>query len=124
MKIKRILSATLAAAMLLCCCILTAFAENETYIGYYNGYSYTCSATCYTYQCKATMATKSNEAMYIRGQIIYKNAKTGKSSTGYVTKDGKGFITTDNLENAISFQSMNATFKVGGHLIETIFVSA
>ena len=51
MKIKRILSATLAAAMLMCCCILTAFAENETYIGYYNGYSYTCSATCYTYQC-------------------------------------------------------------------------
>ena len=34
MKIKRILSATLAVAMLLCCCILTVFAENETYIGY------------------------------------------------------------------------------------------
>ena len=38
MKIKRILSATLAVAMLLCCCILTAFAENETYIGYYKLY--------------------------------------------------------------------------------------
>ena len=123
MKIKRILSATLAAAMLMCCCILTAFAENETYIGYYNGYGYTCSATCYTYQCKATMATKSNEAMYIRGQIIY-NRDDGSTGTGYVKKNGKGFITTDNLENASSFQSMNATFKVGGHLIETIFVSA
>ena len=114
MKIKRILSATLAAAMLLCCCILTAFAENETYIGYYNGYSYTCSATCYAHQCKATMATKSNEQMYIRGS----------TGTGYVTKNGKGFITTDNLENVSSFQSMNTTFKVGGHLLETIFVSA
>ena len=92
-------------------------------IGYYNGYSYTCSATCYTYQCKATMATKSNEAMYIRGQIIY-NRDDGSTGTGYVKKNGKGFITTDNLENASSFQSMNATFKVGGHLIETIFVSA
>ena len=81
MKIKRILSATLAVAMLLCCCILTAFAENETYIGYYNGYSYTCSATCYAHQCKATMATKSNEQMSIQGQIVYKNTfnedKTG-----------------------------------------------
>ena len=124
MKIKRILSATLAAAMLMCCCILTAFAENETYIGYYNGYSYTCSATCYSYLCKATMATESTEAMYIRGQIIDENAKTGKSSTGYVTKNGKGFITTDNLDNVSEFFSMNATFKVGGHLLETIFVSA
>ena len=96
----------------------------QTHRGYYNGYSYTCSATCYAHQCKATMDTKSNETMYIRGQIIYENAKTGKSSTGYVTKNGKGFITTDNLENVRSFQSMNATFKVGGHLIETIFVSA
>ena len=109
--------------MLMCCCILTAFAENETYIGYYHGYSYTCSATCYTYQCKATMATKSNEAMYIRGQIIY-NRDDGSTGTGSVTKNGKGFITTDNLENASSFQSMNATFKVGGHLIKTIFGSA
>lgn len=88
MKIKRILSATLAAAMLLCCCILTAFAENETYIGYYNGYSYTCSATCYAHQCKATMATKSNEQMYIRGQIIY-NRSDGSTGTGYVTKTVK-----------------------------------
>ena len=38
MKIKRILSATLAAAMLLCCCILTSFALSETYLGRLNGF--------------------------------------------------------------------------------------
>ncbi len=64
MKTKRILSATLAAAMLLCCCILTAFAESETYIGYYNGYSYTCTAVCRTDTCKANMATESSEAYW------------------------------------------------------------
>ena len=101
MKIKRILSATLAAAMLLCCCILTAFAENETYIGYYNGYSYTCSATCY----------------------VYKNT-FNEDKTGIIRVTGKGFIETENLKNVKEFYSMKATFKVGSHVLETIFVSA
>lgn len=123
MKIKRVLSATLAAAMLLCCCILTAFAENETYIGYYNGYSYTCSATCYAHQCKATMATKSNEQMSIQGQIVYKNT-FNEDKTGIIRVTGKGFIETENLKNVKEFYSMKATFKVGSHVLETIFVSA
>lgn len=123
MKIKRILSATLAASMLLCCCILTAFAENETYIGYYNGYSYTCSATCYAHQCKATMATQSSEQMYIRGQIIYEHPN-GKTTTGVLAANGKGFIEAKNIYDVKQFFSMNTTFKVGSHVLETIFVSA
>ena len=123
MKIKRILSATLAAAMLLCCCILTAFAENETYIGYYNGYRYTCSATCYAHQCKATMATQSSEQMYIRGQIVYEHPN-GNTNTGILTVNGKGFIETKNIYDVKQFFSMNTTFKVGCHVLETIFVSA
>lgn len=71
MKIKRILSATLAAAMLLCCCILTAFAESETYMGSLNGYSYVCSASCRSDEAKANMSSRSSETLIISGPLKY-----------------------------------------------------
>ena len=123
MKTKRILSATLAAAMLLCCCALTAFAESETYIGYYNGYSYTCTAVCRTDTCKANMATESSEAMSIIGIVAYTN-KYGHSVTGKISCNGAKRIVTSDITNVRSFESLNATFKVGSHVLQTIFVSS
>ena len=118
MKIKRILSATLAAAMLLCCCILTAFAESETYMGSLNGYSYVCSASCRSDEAKANMSSRSSET------LIISVSTDGKSKVFQIWANSTKSVQSTNPGPVKYFVSLTARFKIGSVTVQTISVDA
>lgn len=123
MKIKRILSATLAAAMLLCCCILTAFAESETYMGSLNGYSYVCSASCRSDEAKANMSSQSSETLIIGGSLKYVSTN-GSSSTHNIWVNSTKLVQSTIPKSAKYFVSLTARFKIGSVTVQSISVDA
>lgn len=123
MKIKRILSATLAAAMLLCCCILTAFAESETYMGSLNGYSYVCSASCRSDEAKANMSSRSSETLIISGPLKYVSTD-GKSKVFQIWANSTKSVQSTNPGPVKYFVSLTARFKNGSVTVQTISVDA
>lgn len=123
MKIKRILSATLAAAMLLCCCILTAFAESETYMGSFNGYSYVCSASCRSDEAKATLSSQSSETLIIGGSLKYVSTN-GSSSTHNIWVNSTKLVQSTIPKSAKYFVSLTARFKIGSVTVQSISVDA
>lgn len=123
MKIKRILSATLAAAMLLCCCILTAFAESETYMGSLNGYSYVCSASCRSDEAKATLSSQSSETLIIGGSLKYVSTN-GSSSTHNIWVNSTKLVQSTIPKSAKYFVSLTARFKIGSVTVQSISVDA
>ena len=123
MKIKRILSATLAAAMLLCCCILTAFAESETYMGSLNGYSYVCSASCRSDEAKATLSSQSSETLIIGGSLKYVSTN-GSSSTHNIWVNSTKLVQSTIPKSAKYFASLTARFKIGSVTVQSISVDA
>ena len=123
MKIKQILSATLAAAMLMCCCILTAFAESETYMGSLNGYSYVCSASCRSDEAKATLSSQSSETLIISGSLKYVSTN-GSSSTHNIWANSTKSVQSTNPVSVKYFVSLTARFKIGSVTVQTISVDA
>ena len=115
MKIKRILSATLAAAMLLCCCILTAFAESETYMGSLNG--------CRSDEAKANMSSRSSETLIISGPLKYVSTD-GKSKVFQIWANSTKSVQSTNPGPVKYFVSLTARFKIGSVTVQTISVDA
>ena len=123
MKIKRILSATLAAAMLLCCCILTAFAESETYMGSLNGYSYVCSASCRSDEAKATLSSQSSETLIIGGSLKYVSTN-GSLSTHNIWVNSTKLVQSTIPKSVKYFVSLTPRFKIGSVTVQSISVDA
>ena len=123
MKIKRILSATLAAAMLLCCCILTAFAESETYMGSLNGYSYVCSASCRSDEAKATLSSRSSETLTISGPLKYVTTD-GTIKTHIISVNSTKSVQSTIPKSVKYFVSLTARFKIGSVTVQSISVDA
>ena len=123
MKIKRILSATLAASMLLCCCILTAFAESETYMGSLNGYSYVCSASCRSDEAKATLSSQSSETLIIGGSLKYVSTN-GSLSTHNIWVNSTKLVQSTIPKSVKYFVSLTARFKIGSVTVQSISVDA
>jgi hypothetical protein len=123
MKIKRILSATLAAAMLLCCCILTAFAESETYMGSLNGYSYVCSASCRSDEAKANMSSQSSETLIISGPLKYVTTD-GTIKTHIISVNSTKSVQSTIPKSVKYFVSLTARFKIGSVTVQSISVDA
>ena len=123
MKIKRILSATLAAAMLLCCCILTAFAESETYMGSLNGCSYVCSASCRSDEAKANMSSQSSETLIISGPLKYVTTD-GTIKTHIISVNSTKSVQSTIPKSVKYFVSLTARFKIGSVTVQSISVDA
>lgn len=123
MKIKRILSATLAAAMLPCCCILTAFAESETYMGSLNGYSYVCSASCRSDEAKANMSSRSSETLIISGPLKYVTTD-GTIKTHIISVNSTKSVQSTIPKSVKYFVSLTARFKIGSVTVQSISVDA
>lgn len=123
MKIKRILSATLAAAMLLCCCILTAFAESETYMGSLNGYSYVCSASCRSDEAKANMSSQSSDTLIISGPLKYVTTD-GTIKTHIISVNSTKSVQSTIPKSVKYFVSLTARFKIGSVTVQSISVDA